>query len=494
MERNFFVFYDFVLKFEKVQVILAMEQTVQTAQTNPFATEKISKLIARFAIPSIVSMVVNSLYNIVDQIFIGQGVGYLGNAATNVAFPLVTICFAFALLVGDGCAAYLSLKLGAGDKESAAKGVANAIVMLGILGIFFFVMSFALMIPLLNLFGATENVLPYAIEYTQIIIIGLPFVIMSTGLNSAIRADGSPKLAMISMLSGAILNTILDPIFILVFHWGVAGAAWATIIGQVVGFFIAVFYLRHFKNIQLKKSYFKLRWKYIGHVLSLGVSSFITQMAITIVVVVMNNQLTYYGAMSSYGSDIPLSALGIVMKVNSIILSFFIGLAVGSQPIIGFNYGAKNYHRVKKCYLIAVGASLVIGVIGFCIFQFAPQSVINLFGQENELYNNFALMSFRTFLFCCILNAFQVVSSIFFQAIGKPVRATILSLSRQIIFLIPAMLILPIFLRLEGILYSGPVADTLAFVLALIFILVEMRHLNKLQCEQESLSEVEVKS
>lgn len=473
-----------------------MEQALQSTQTHPFATEKLSKLIARFAVPSIVSMLVNSLYNIVDQIFIGQGVGYLGNAATNVAFPLVTICFAFALLVGDGCAAYLSLKLGGGDRESAAKGVANSIVMLGIIGVFFFVMSLSLMVPLLNLFGATSNVLPYAIEYTQIIIIGLPFVIMSTGLNSAIRADGSPKLAMISMLSGAIINTILDPVFIFVFHWGVAGAAWATIIGQIVGFFIAVFYLRHFKNIELKKEYFKLSWNSIRHVLSLGLSSFITQMAITVVVVVMNNQLTYYGAMSAYGSDIPLSALGIVMKVNSILLSFFIGLAVGSQPIIGFNYGAKKYDRVKKCYLIVVGISLVIGVIGFCIFQFAPQSVINLFGQENDLYNNFALMSFRIFLFCCILNAFQVVSSIFFQAIGKPVRATVLSLSRQILFLIPAMLILPIFFGLEGILYAGPAADSLAFVLALVFILVEMRHLNRLHVSTKegssSVTETEV--
>ena len=473
-----------------------MEQALQSTQTHPFATEKLSKLIARFAVPSIISMLVNSLYNILDQIFIGQGVGYLGNAATNVAFPLVTICFAFALLVGDGCAAYLSLKLGGGDRESAAKGVANSIVMLGIIGVFFFVMSLALMVPLLNLFGATSNVLPYAIEYTQIIIIGLPFVIMSTGLNSAIRADGSPKLAMISMLSGAIINTILDPVFIFVFHWGVAGAAWATIIGQIVGFFIAVFYLRHFKNIELKKKYFKLSWNSIRHVLSLGLSSFITQMAITVVVVVMNNQLAYYGAMSAYGSDIPLSALGIVMKVNSIILSFFIGLAVGSQPIIGFNYGAKKYDRVKKCYLIAVGISLVIGVIGFCIFQFAPQSVINLFGQENDLYNNFALMSFRIFLFCCILNAFQVVSSIFFQAIGKPVRATVLSLSRQILFLIPAMLILPIFFGLEGILYAGPAADSLAFVLALVFILVEMRHLNRLHVSTKegssSVTETEV--
>lgn len=459
----------------------------EAVQQNPLATEKTGKLMAKFAIPCIISMLVNSLYNIVDQIFIGQGVGYLGNAATNVAFPLVTISMAFALLIGDGAAAYFSLKLGAGERENAAKGVGSAITMLAVVGVLFFAVGMIFLVPLLNIFGATEENRSYAIEYASIILIGLPFVSVSTGLNSLIRADGSPKFAMASMLSGAILNTILDPIFIFPLQMGVKGAAIATIIGQIVGFFISVCYLKRFKSIHFHLKRLKPDFHASKTLISFGVSSFITQMAITIVIVVMNNSLTYYGALSEYGANIPLAAQGIVMKVNQIVLSVMVGIAVGSQPIIGFNYGAKNYGRVRSTYRLAVLIACCFAAVAWLCFQLIPQSIVNIFGQEDALYNDFAVKCFRIFLLFVILNAFQTVSSIFFQAIGKPMRSALLSLSRQILFFIPAVLILPTIFGLDGALYAGPTADFLAFALAFVFILFEMKHLHRMEQEQAKL-------
>lgn len=455
---------------------MSEKQTIKGG--NPLGTESIGKLLMKFAIPCVISMLVNSLYNIVDQIFIGQGVGFLGNAATNVAFPIVVISIAFSLLVGDGCAAFLSLKLGEHKMEEAAKGVGNAITMLVIMGITIFVVGSLFMTPLLKIFGATESVLPYAEDYTRIILVGIPFVAIGTGLNSIIRADGSPKFAMISMLVGALLNTILDPIAIFVLGWGVKGAALATIIGQIASFGISIYYLKHFKHISFHRGLLKLQGKVATTVMKFGISSFITQMAITVVMIVMNNSLKHYGALSPYGSDIPLSALGIVMKVNQIMISLLVGIAVGSQPILGFNYGAKNYKRVKQTYLTAVSIASVVSVVGFIVFQGATQSIVNLFGQAEGLYNEFAIKCFRTFLFLCMTSGFSIVSSIYFQAIGYPVKAAILSLSRQIGFLVPMIIVLPLFFGIDGILYAGPVADGLAFILSGIFVVYEMRRLN----------------
>ncbi|MHC1748616.1 MAG: MATE family efflux transporter [Cellulosilyticaceae bacterium] len=445
---------------------------------NPLATESIGKLLIKFAVPCVIAMLVNSLYNIVDQIFIGQGVGYLGNAATNIAFPIVVIALAFSLLVGDGCGAYLSLKLGEGKVDDAAKGVGNAITLLAIIGIAIFVIGTLFMTPLLRIFGATDAILPYAQDYTRIILIGIPFVVVGTGVNSIIRADGSPKFAMVSMLIGAILNTILDPIAIFVLGWGVRGAAIATIIGQIVSFCMSIYYVKHFKNISFNKGLLKLKATVATTVMKFGLSSFITQMAITLVMIVMNNSLNYYGAMSPYGSEIPLSALGIVMKVNQIMISLLVGIAVGSQPILGFNYGAKNFERVKKTYLTAVSMASIISVIGFLLFQFYTQNIVSIFGQAEGLYNEFAIKCFKTFLMLCMTSGFTIVSSIYFQAIGHPMKAAILSLSRQVGFLIPMILILPRFFGVDGVLYAGPVADGLAFLLAGLFVFKEIHHLN----------------
>jgi len=447
--------------------------------TNPMATEKIGKLIAKFAIPCIVSLLVNSLYNIVDQIFIGQGVGYLGNAATNVAFPMVVISLAFSLLIGDGAAAFLSLKLGQGHKKEASIGIGNSITIVAIVGILFFIIGSIFKKPLLIAFGATENSLPMALDYVKIILIGLPFVMMSTAVNSVIRADGNPKFSMISMLTGAIINTILDPTFIFIFKWGIKGAAVATIIGQIISFFITISYLKKFKSIDFSKDVLKLDFNISKSVLSFGISSFITQIAITVVMIVMNNSLNYYGGLSEYGSDIPLSALGIVMKVNQILTSILVGTAVGSQPIVGFNYGAENYDRVKKTFAVTITIATTIAIIGFIIFMFFPQYIINIFGQENSLYNEFALKCFRIFLCFTIFNGFQIVSGIFFQAIGKPIKAAVLTLSRQVLFFIPAVIIIPKFIGLNGCLFAGPTADFLAFVLAFALIYHEMKHLTE---------------
>lgn len=451
----------------------------RTENKNLLGTAPIPKLMMKYAVPSIISLLVNALYNIVDQIFIGQGVGYLGNAATNVIFPITVVVLAFALLIGDGAAAYLSLKLGESRKDLAQKGVGNAITLLVVFGIAFLAAGMLFLEPLVRLFGATEGSMPYAMDYGRIIVLGLPFVMVGTGLNSCIRAEGSPKIAMISMIAGALTNTVLDPIFIFVFHWGVEGAAWATIIGQILTFAISVAYIPKFKSIRVTKEALKPRLRISKTIFGYGVSSFITQIAIALSVLVANNMLVQYGMSSVYGPDIPLAAFGIVMKVNQILLSLMIGFGIGAQPIVGFNYGAGNRLRVRKTYMLSVMCATVVAAAGFILFQFFPQAVINLFGSEEGLYNEFAQKSFRIFLMLCMLNGFQMVTGIFFQSIGKPVKSAIVTLSRQILILVPAMLILPRFWGVEGVLWAGPFADGITFVIALVLAIFEMRHLKE---------------
>lgn len=446
---------------------------------SPFATEPIGRLIVKFAVPSVIALLVNSLYNIVDQIFIGWGVGYLGNGATNVVFPITIIALALSMMIGNGGAAYLSLKLGEGEVAAAKKGVGNATTLVTIVSIVLAVVFLACIDPLLTLFGATDVLRPFALEYGWIIGVGLPFMMISAAINAMIRADGSPKYAMFSMVIGAILNVILDPIFIFVFQMGVRGAAIATVIGQVASFAVSVVYMPKFKTIRLDAHAFRLSGRACGNIVTFGLSSFITQFAITIVMALTNNLLALYGASSIYGAEIPLTATGIVMKVNQILIAILLGIATGTQPIIGFNYGAKNFKRVKKALEIALIASEIISVLAFLIFQFTPMTVVSLFGSEEGLYNEFAVMAFRIFLLLCPLTGFQTVAAVYLQAVGKPVKSAILSLSRQIIFFVPAALILPTFLGVEGVLWTGPVADGLAFLLSLALLLYEREHLKK---------------
>ena len=453
----------------------------QLTQENSLATAPIGRLIAKFAIPCVISLVVNGLYNIIDQIFIGNGVGYLGNSATNVVFPLTILSAALGVLFGDGAATYCSLKSGEGNIEDAKKGVTSGILLSVIAAVVLFALVAIFLKQIVYLFGCTETVEPYALGYGSIVMIGFPFVIISNTLNSIIRADGSPKLAMVSLVSGAIFNTIMDPIFIFVFNWGVEGAALATIIGQLISLIISLSYVNKWKTFKLVKKDFRFSLRHCRAILPLGTSSFINQMAIVIMTIAINNALVTYGAKSVYGAEIPLAAMGITLKVNQIFLFIVVGVAAGAQPIIGFNLGAKRIERVMKAFKICVISAIIAAIVAFIAFEFFPMSIVSLFGSESDLYNDFAVKSFRIFLLFCIFNGFQTVASIFLQAIERPVPAMMLSLSRQIVFLIPAVLILPKFLGIDGVLWAGPVADGLAFILALAVILIVIKSLKTIE-------------
>lgn len=464
-------------------------------EENILGKEKIGKLIRKFSIPCIISLLVNSLYNIVDQIFIGWGVGYLGNGATNVVFPLTMICLAFSLMFGDGASAYLSLKLGEKKKEEAGKGVANGIAMSVIIALIMCAITLGFLPQLLKVFGCTDNLREYALKYGYIIAIGLPFMMIGTTLNSIIRADGDPKYAMTSMVLGAILNTILDPIFIFVFKMGVEGAAIATVISQILTFIINICYIKKFKSVTLNKESFKIKASVARKVAMLGISSFITQMSIVVVMAFENNLLGKYGGQSKFGSEIPITVLGIVMKISQILNSIIIGIAAGAQPIIGYNYGAGKYDRVKRTLKTVLGLSVIISTIAFILFQTIPDKLISIFGSGDANYMEFACIAFRTYLMLVICNGIQIPSGIFFQAIGKSIKSAVLSLSRQILFLIPAMVTFGKLWGIDGILYAGPFADGLAFLIASTLLILEVKHLrnneNKETVTVEEKSEVE---
>lgn len=458
-------------------------------EENILGTEKIGKLIRKFSIPCIISMLVNSLYNIVDQIFIGWGVGYLGNGATNIVFPITMIALAFSLMLGDGTSAYLSLKLGEKKKDQASKGVGNGIMVAGIISVIFCVITLMFLSQLLNVFGCTDNLRDYALRYGGIIAIGLPFMMIGTTLNSIIRADGGPKYSMVTMVSGAVLNTILDPIFIFVFKMGVEGAAIATVISQFVTFILNIIYIKKFKSITLNKQALKIKFNILRKLMTLGISSFITQMSFVFVMAVENNLLGKYGMQSEYGSEIPITVLGIVMKISQILNSIIIGISAGAQPIFGYNYGARKFDRVKETLKIVLGTSIIISTIAFILFQTIPDKLISIFGSGDEKYMKFACITFRTYLLLCICNGVQIPSGIFFQAIGKSMKSAILSLSRQILFLIPAMVVLGNIYGLMGVLYAGPFADGLAFILAMILLFKEVRYLKRGTVKSEALED-----
>ena len=447
-----------------------------------FEKEPIVKLMLRFALPAIASMVVNSIYNIVDQIFIGQGVGMLGNAATNLTFPLVTISMAIGTMIADGCVAYFSLKLGQRRYDEAALTMGNGIAISLLAGLIITLSMELLLQPVLRLCGGntvSAQTFEYAVEYARITLIGIPFVCVSMTVSSIIRAQGSPRYAMLCNIAGCITNIVLDAWFVLGLHWGVAGAAWATIIGQVLNFILAIAYIPRLKGIQFRLEYTKLRAKTVFAFLPLGISSFFTQFGSTIVVICMNNLIVTYGAESIYGPDIPLAAQGIVMKVNSIIVSVMVGLGIGSQPIVGYNYGARNFRRVKETYLKTIVIGLAVGIVGWACFQLFTQSIVNLFGQESELYNQFALKCFHIFLAVIFLTGFIIPSGIFFQSIGKPTKAMICTLTRQLIYFLPAAFVLGHFMGIEGLLYAGPVGDILASATIAILVAGEIRILNR---------------
>ena len=426
-------------------------------------------------------MLVSALYNMVDQLFIGHSIGVLGNAATNVAFPLSMVCTSIGLLCGIGGAANFNLCMGRKDPEHAKSYVGSAISMLAILGVILCVAVQLFLRPMMLLFGATPDVIDYACTYTRITSIGFPFLIVTIGGSNLIRADGSPKFSMLCNLVGAIVNTILDPLFIFVFHMGMAGAALATITGQILSFALVVFYLRGFKTLPLSLSDLKPNMACWARIAALGATPAFNQVAMMVVQIVMNNTLTHYGSNSVYGSDIPLACAGIISKVNMLFFSFVIGISQGLQPIVSFNFGAQKYDRVKDAYKKAVFAATAISIVAFLCFQLFPRQIIGIFGSGSEEYLHFAERYFRIFLFFTFLNGIQPVSSNFFTSIGAPKKGIFLSLTRQIIFLLPLLLIFPYLFGIDGVMYTAPIADLAAASVSIVMVVREFKIMAELQ-------------
>ena len=439
----------------------------------------VTSLMIKFAVPSIIAMLVGALYNIVDQLFIGNSVGPLGNAATNIAFPFSTSCLSLALLFGIGGASCFNLSMGRGEREKAPYFVGNAAVMMVICGVVLLTVTKLFLTPLLVLFGSPAEVLPLAEEYVGITAWGFPFVILTTGGGHLIRADGSPRMTMFCNLLGAVINTALDALFIMGLGWGMTGAALATVIGQVISGAVAVIYLTRYKTVHVGLKHLRLRWKYTGRMIAVGMASFFNQLAMMIVQIVMNNLLKHYGALSAYGESIPITVSGIIMKINQITFSIVIGLGQGAQPIISFNYGARKYDRVRKALRSAVTVGAGVAVVAFVMFQLFPREIISIFGSGSEEYFDFGVKFFRIFLFLTWLNCLQPICSMFFTSIGKSVKGVFLSLTRQILFLLPPMVVLPMFMGIDGILWSGPVADLLSGAAAIILVVGELRVMRK---------------
>ncbi|MCH5264654.1 MAG: MATE family efflux transporter [Lachnospiraceae bacterium] len=459
-----------------------MEKTekVQGIEQNPLGTAPVTSLLVKFAVPSIIAMLVSALYNIVDQLFIGNSIGELGNAATNIAFPLTTSCTAISLVFGIGGASCFNLAMGAGNRERAPHYIGNAAFLLFICGSVLCLVTETFLTPMLHFFGSPENVLPYAQTYTSITAIGFPFLILTTGGGHLIRADGSPRFAMICNLSGALINTVLDAVFIFGFHMGMAGAAFATITGQIFSAILVFRYLRHYRTASLKLVHLRLRWCYTGRVISLGMSPFCNQIAMMVVQIVMNKSLAYYGALSIYGESIPLACSGIINKVGMVFFSVVIGISQGLQPIASFNYGARKYDRVCRALRNALTGAGVISIIAFVMFQLFPRQISAAFGSGSEMYFQFAARYFRIYFFFIFINFVQPISSNFFTAIGKPYKGVFLSLTRQILFLLPLLLLFPLWMGIDGIMYAGPCADLLAAVIAISMTAFEIKKLKKL--------------
>ncbi len=450
-----------------------MSEMKDVVKDNPLGKAPVNRLIMKYAIPSIIAMLIVSFYNIVDQLFIGNVIGELGNAATNIAYPLTSVCVALGLMFGIGGAASFNLKLGAGEKEEAPYYLGNAVSMLIISGVVLIIIVEIFLEPILRAFGSPETVLPYAMDYTRVIAIGFPFAIFSTGASHLLRADGRPNLAMVCNIIGGIINVGLDAWFVVGLRWGMAGAAWATIIGQVIAGFLALWFVLHGKTFHLQLKHYIPKPKYFGKAASLGIAPMTNQISMMFVQILLNNSLKHYGGQSIYGQEIPIACAGIISKVGGIFASIVIGLSQGNQPIISFNYGAKNYARVKEAYYRTMLIAFVTSLIGFAIFQTIPDKILLLFGNGSELYVEFGSMFFRRFYFFMCLFFIQMISSNFFTAIGKAWKGVFLSLTRQVIYLIPLMLIFPLFWGIDGILVAQPTADAFAIATAIIMIIIE---------------------
>ena len=437
--------------------------------------EKISKLLLKFSVPCVMGLLISALYNIIDQIFIGNSeLGFLGNAATGVSFPVICIANAFAWCVGDGAASYLSICAGRKDSDSAHKCVGTGITATFIISMVLMLICEVFANPLMSLFGASNQTLAMAVEYFRIVAAFFPFYLLLNVMNSMIRADGSPTYAMIAMLTGAITNIILDPIFIFWLKWGIAGAAWATVIGQTASFLACAVYFRKPKTFRLSKRSFIPDKTVLRSVVSLGAATFVTQISIVVLSLVSNMTLAHYGALSKYGPDIPISVFSIQTKVYTVVCNIVTGIVLGGQPIFGYNYGARKMDRVKETYSLVLRATLIVGVTAVLIFELWPQAVIGIFGSGNALYQEFAIKTFRIYLSLTVITCLVKMTAVFFQSIGKSIHAVVASLIRDIVCFTPLALILPAVLEknvpgsgIDGILYAAPVSDMVAVVVIL---------------------------
>ncbi len=450
----------------------------------------IGSLMRKYAVPCIISLLVGALYNIVDQIFIANAsyLGSYGNAANTVVFPLTVIALAIAVMIGDGCCAFVSLSLGKKEPETARKSVGNAIIMVVVSSLILTLLYLIFMNQILSMFGGTVNAetFRHSREYFFYITLGIPFYMFGQALNPIIRSDGSPRFAMASTLAGAILNIILDPIFIFVFQWGMMGAALATVIGQIVTAVLAVWYIVHMKQVKPFRTDFRLSGCICRRTLLLGITSFLSQISLVAAMAAINNMIRKYGALDEiFGQEqyaqIPMAVVGIVMKFFQIVISIVVGMAAGCIPVVGFNMGAGKKERVRSLFTRLLLSEAIVGAVALFIVEVFPKQLIGIFGAANEstYYTEFALRAFRIYLCMMVLACVNKACFIFLQAMGKAVESTMLSMVREIVFGVGFALLLPLFFGLDGVLYSMPLSDALTFVIAVILIMKTYRELTK---------------
>ncbi len=452
-------------------------------------TERIDKLMRKYAIPCIISLLVGALYNIVDQIFIANAsyLGSYGNAANTVVFPLTVVALAIAVMIGDGCCAFVSMALGRKEIDKAKRSVGNAVILTVVGSIILTVLYLAFANKIIAMFGGTvnEETFRHSQEYFFYITLGIPFYMFGQAMNPVIRADGNPKFAMISTLAGAIINIILDPIFIFCFKWGMMGAAVATVIGQVVTAILAVWYIVHMKIVKPSRKDFALQWNICTRMLLLGITSFLSQISLVAAMAAINNMLRKYGAQDpvfkqEQFAQIPMAVVGIVMKFFQIVISIVVGMAAGCIPIIGYNMGAEKKLRVKELFTKLLFAEALVGAVALLLAEGFPHQLIAVFGAKNEsvYYTEFAIKAFRIYLCMMILACVNKACFIFLQAVGKALESTLLSMFREVVFGVGFALLLPVFFGLDGVLYSMPVSDILTFIISAIIIVKTYKELN----------------
>ena len=453
-------------------------------------TERIGKLMKQYAVPCIVSLLVGALYNIVDQIFIANAsyLGSYGNAANTVVFPLTVVALAIAVMIGDGCCAYVSICLGRQEVGTAKRSVGNAVVMAVSSGVVLAALYLAFAAPIISVFGGTVNAetFRHSSEYFFFITLGIPFYMFGQAMNPIIRADGNPRFAMLSTLAGAAVNIVLDPIFIFICRWDMMGAAVATVIGQVLTAVLSVWYLAHMKIIRPQKGDYRLSGQVCGRTLALGITSFLSQISLVAAMAAINNMLRKYGALDPvFGQEqyaqIPMAVVGIVMKFFQIVISIVVGMAAGCIPIVGFNMGAGKFSRVKSLFTRLLLAEAAVGAVALVLVEFFPRQLIGIFGAANEssYYTDFAIRAFRVYLCMMIFACINKACFIFLQAMGKAVESTVLSMIREVVFGVGFALLLPVWFGLDGVLYSMPVSDVLTFLVAAVLIAQTYRELNR---------------